>query len=181
VSATFQRIRDHLDDPAHGLAVFLLRFLLYLAAASALVLRIPPVALNPLKEATAALVAGVFRVFTERVAHHGDVVSFDGFAVRIVSECFGLLEMAIFAAAVLAFATTWRKRGLGLLLGLPAIYAFNLLRIAMLLVVGRSSPALFEFAHVYFWQATLILVITSLWLLWIRFVVRDETSALVRD
>jgi exosortase H (IPTLxxWG-CTERM-specific) len=181
VSATFERIRLGQGDPNHALAAFLLRFVLYLAAGSALILRIPPASLAAPKEATAALVAGLFRVFTEHVAHHRDVVTFDGFAVRIVSECFGLLEMAIFGAAVLAFATTWRKRALGLLLGVPAIYLFNLLRIAMLLVAGRSSPALFEFAHVYFWQATLILVITSLWLLWIRFVVRDETSSLVRD
>ena len=88
--------------------------------------------------------------------------------------------MAIFASAVLAFSTTWRKRLLGLALGLPAIYAFNLLRIGMLMFVGGHSRAIFSFAHLYFWQATLVLGITALWLLWVRFVVRDEAPAVVR-
>jgi exosortase/archaeosortase family protein len=88
--------------------------------------------------------------------------------------------MAIYAAAVLAFATSWRKRLLGVALGLPLIFAFNLLRIGMLLFVGRHSRAFFEFAHLYFWQATLVLGITALWLVWVRFVVRDEAPAVVR-
>jgi exosortase/archaeosortase family protein len=63
----------------------------------------------------------------------------------------------------------------------PTIYAFNLARIVMLLWVGRHANDYFEFIHVYFWQATLILVITSLWLVWIHLVVGDETGPVVRD
>ena len=48
----------------------------------------------------------------------------------------------------------------------------------MLVWVGRFHNELFEFMHIYFWQATLILMITSVWLLWILKVVRrDEPSA----
>ena len=35
----------------------------------------------------------------------------------------------------------------------------------------------FDFMHLYFWQATLILMITSVWLLWIFQVVRREDPA----
>jgi exosortase H (IPTLxxWG-CTERM-specific) len=165
----------------YGLAGFLIRLALYLGGAMALLPQLSPQEMQPFKQATAALAAALFGLFSDSVSAHGDIVAVSGgFSVQIVAECFGLLEMAIFAAAVLAFATSWRKRLLGLALGLPVIFAFNLLRIGMLLWVGRHSRAFFEFAHLYFWQATLVLGITGLWLLWVRFVVRDEAPAVVR-
>jgi exosortase H (IPTLxxWG-CTERM-specific) len=169
-----------MGEPAYALSGFLLRLLLYLWVATALIRRLEELYLKTIQEGTAGAVAAILRVFTDRVTQHDDIVTFDGFAVRIVSECFGLLEMAIFSAAVLAFATGWRKRAVGIALGVPTIYLFNLARILMLLWVGRHARSFFEFIHVYFWQATLILVITSLWLLWIRYVVGDETRPVVR-
>lgn len=169
-----------MGEPAYALTGFLLRLLLYLWAATALIRRLEELYLQPIQEGTAGAVAAILGLVTERVTQHRDVVTYDGFAVRIVSECFGLLEMAIFTAAVLAFATSWRKRAIGIAIGVPTIYAFNLTRILMLLWVGRHARSFFDFVHLYFWQATLILVITSLWLLWIRFVVGDETRPVVR-
>ena len=168
-------------DGSYGIAGFLVRLALYLGGAMALVPQLSAQAMQPFKDATASLAAALFGLFSESVSAHGDIVAISGeFSVQIVSECFGLLEMAIYGAAVLAFATTWRKRLLGLLLGLPMIFAVNLLRIGMLLWVGGYSREFFEFAHLYFWQATLVLGITALWLFWVRFVVRDEASAVVR-
>ena len=89
-------------------------------------------------------------------------------------ECTGIFEALIFLAAVLAYPTTWGKKFIGIGLGVPILYAFNVLRILVLLEVGCHWIALFDFMHLYFWQATLILMITSVWLLWILKVVRHE-------
>jgi exosortase H (IPTLxxWG-CTERM-specific) len=168
-------------DARYGFAGFLVRLALYLGGAMAIAPQLTAETMRPFKEATASFAAALFGLFSDSVSAHGDIVSIaGGFSVQIVSECFGLFEMAIFAAAVLAFATTWRKRLIGVALGLPVIFSVNLLRIGMLLFVGRHSLAFFEFAHLYFWQATLVLGITALWLLWVRFVVRDEAPAVVR-
>jgi archaeosortase B (VPXXXP-CTERM-specific) len=86
--------------------------------------------------------------------------------------------MLIFSAAVLAFPTSWKKKAVGLLLGNPAIYLFNVVRIAMLIVVGRYWPGAFDFMHLYFWQATMIVMIVSVWLLWIIKVVRTDEAPL---
>lgn len=176
-----QPVRDRLGEPTVALGGFLARLLLYLWLATLLIRRLEELYLESIQVGTAGAVGRVVGAFSERVTQHADVVTYDGFSVRIVSECFGLLEMAIFSAAVLAFATTWKKRAIGIAVGVPTIYAFNLARIVMLLWVGRHANDYFEFIHVYFWQATLILVITSLWLVWIRVVVGDETGAVVRD
>jgi exosortase H (IPTLxxWG-CTERM-specific) len=123
---------------------------------------------------TARIEFELLRLASDEATLEGNLVSLGGFAVRIIEECTGIFEVIIFVAAVLAFPTTPRKQAIGLAMGIPLLYVFNLLRILVLIGVGRHWPALFEFMHVYFWQATLILMITSVWLLWIFQVVRDE-------
>lgn len=172
MQALLLRLRARLARLHSPMLGYGLRLVLYLVVFTAGIDRLTPALSEGLKHGTAALSAALFAPFSDAVVVRGDVVTYAGFSVRIIEECFGLLEMAIFAAAVLAFAAPWRARLLGLALGVPVIYVFNLLRIAMLLVVGRHTPHLFDFAHLYFWQATLILVITGLWLLWVRFAVR---------
>jgi exosortase/archaeosortase family protein len=67
-------------------------------------------------------------------------------------------------------------------MGIPLLYLFNVVRIIVLILVGKFWPSIFDFMHIYFWQATLILMITSVWLLWIFKVVRDdETGTALRS
>ena len=126
---------------------------------------------------TAQLEYLVLSPFTDNVTIVGNLVSLDGFSVRIIEECTGIFEVIIYVAAVLAFPTSWAKRLIGLAMGIPLLYVFNVVRILVLILVGRYYPDVFEFMHLYFWQATLILMITSVWLLWIFKVVRDEGEA----
>jgi hypothetical protein len=46
------------------------------------------------------------------------------------------------------------------------------------MVVGRYYRESFDFMHLYFWQATMIAMITTVWLIWIAKVVRDDKAAL---
>ena len=64
---------------------------------------------------------------------------------------------------------------------LPIFYSFNVIRIGVLMVVGKHWPEYFDFMHLYFWQATLILMITSVWLLWITQVVNRDWSRSTAD
>ena len=75
------------------------------------------------------------------------------------------------AARILAFRPTAKKP---FVLGLPTLYLFNVLRIVFLTLVGVYYHDLFDFMHLYFWQATLILMITTVWVMWILLVVSRE-------
>lgn len=102
----------------------------------------------------------------------GNLITGPQIALRVIEECTGAYEMIIFAAAVLAFPTGWMKKGLGLLLGLPLLYVINILRMLLLAwVQAHGSPGLFDFMHIYFWQATLILMILGVFILWIKLAV----------
>lgn len=130
--------------------------------------------MDAMAEATAAVEYYMFLPFAANASLSEKVVVFNGFSVQIIEECTGVYEILIYAAAVLAFPTTWAKKGLGLLLGAPLLYLCNVVRIAVLMIVGRYYPSAFDFMHLYLWQATLILFIVSVWMLWIHKVVQHE-------
>ena len=127
-----------------------------------------------LMEGTATICGAVLSVFSSQVFYGGVNVSYQGFTVEIIDECTGLFEMLIYLAAVFSFATSIKKKLIGVLLGLPAIFVFNLARITLLLVAGAYSWKLFEFMHLYLWQVTLIIMIATIWIGWLYLVVYRE-------
>ena len=129
-------------------------------------------------EETSWVVYQMMLPFTSEVSQSGKFLSFHSFSVSIIEECIGVYEMLIFGAGVLAFPASARSRALGLLMGLPLLYAINVARILMLVVVGYYAPEYFDFMHLYFWQATLILMITGVWLLWLYVIVRNDPKSL---
>ena len=120
-----------------------------------------------LTESTAFAAYSVFHPFSDAIHYRGTTVLFGGFSVEIIEECTGLYEMLIYAAAVLAFPTTLVRKGIGIALGFPILYAVNVARIVFLLLMGRFYRETFEFMHLYFWQTTLVLMIASVWFLWV--------------
>ncbi len=129
---------------------------------------------------TATVCGGILDVFYEDVFVSGRNLTFHGFSVEIIEECTGLFEMLIFLAALISYPATWRSKLIGFVLGIPALYLFNVLRIVFLSVVGAHYDRLFDFMHLYFWQATLILMITTVWVIWILLVVnREKKSAAI--
>jgi exosortase H (IPTLxxWG-CTERM-specific) len=172
-----QRIRAVWENPAHRFVMLFALFLGVEVVVYPLVTKRWFFVVQAMTSATAQLQYGILRLASDAVTIEGNLVSFGGFSVRIIEECTGAFEAIIFLAAVLAFPTTWAKKAIGLALGIPLLYVFNVVRILVLLLVGRYRPDVFEFMHLYFWQATLILMITSVWLLWIFKVVRrgEET------
>ena len=163
---------------ANPLLRFIVLFLLYLTAAATAypILRDRyRFVLEALMRATARLEYIIFRVFTPDVSSSDTLVVFQGTSVKIIEECTGVYEAIIFASAVLAFPTSWKNRSIGLLLGCPLIYVFNAVRITTLIAALRYYPSAFDFMHLYFWQATLILMIMSVWALWFfKVVLREE-------
>jgi exosortase H (IPTLxxWG-CTERM-specific) len=136
-------------------------------------------AFRALEVVTAHVVAALLGLFSDRVVLRGSaVVALGNFSVTVIDECAGVYEILIFSAAVLAYPATWGQSLMGLALGIPLLYAMNVVRIAGLLVVGAWHEPAFAFMHVYFWQVTMLVMIASTWLAWLLWVVRgDEAPA----
>jgi exosortase H (IPTLxxWG-CTERM-specific) len=91
-----------------------------------------------------------------------------GFAMVIVAGCNGVEAMLVLLAGILAYPAPWRSKLVGLAIGAVAIQALNLVRIVSLFYLGQWDMNWFEWAHLYLWQALIMLDALIVWMLWIR-------------
>lgn len=124
----------------------------------------------PWTEALARASAWLVTLFDARVAAFGKVLqdTASGFAVSIEAGCNGIEAAIILIAAMLAFPAPWKHRVIGILAGLAAVQALNVARVISLFYIGQWSLAAFEWAHLYVWQALIMLDVLIVWLVWIR-------------
>lgn len=83
----------------------------------------------------------------------------------IVRGCDGSGVVFIVTAATLAFATSVRRKAVGLLLGLLVVYLINQVRIVGLYFVVANRVEWFPFLHTYL-APTLIIVLVCLYFSW---------------
>jgi exosortase H (IPTLxxWG-CTERM-specific) len=122
----------------------------------------------------ADLSAVLVKLFDARVISYDNVIqsTANGFGVAIMPGCNGVEACIILVAAIFAFPAPWRERLLGLGIGIVAVQAVNLLRIISLFYLGQWNLKWFEFAHLYLWQALIMLDVLVVWLLWVRYLAR---------
>jgi len=118
--------------------------------------------------------AVIARFFDPTIISHGKILqsAHTGFSVSIESGCNGVEASVVLIGAMLAFPSTWKMKFWGILLGFVAVQAVNLLRVVTLFFVGEWSLKVFEFAHLYMWQALIMLDVLVVWLLWMRIVAK---------
>ncbi len=165
---TTGRLRRFWSNPQLRYPVLMVLYLLIGASAFGLSLTVFPAAIDEMDRLTAVVVHQFIALFTNQTTQRAAIVTLDGFAVSIIIECVGLLEMVIYSACVLAFPAPIRAKLWGIPLGCAAIFTFNVIRIVTLLIVGRYWPDYFDFFHIYFWQATLIAMIVGVLYGWIK-------------
>jgi exosortase family protein XrtM len=78
--------------------------------------------------------------------------------LEIVRGCDGAGVLFLVVSAIIAFPSTWRRKLIGLLLGIGLIYLLNLLRISILYFVIAYRPDWFQLIHVYLAPTLMVLV-----------------------
>jgi exosortase H (IPTLxxWG-CTERM-specific) len=123
----------------------------------------------PWTEALARVSAALITVFDPSVTVAGKVLQAKGgFAVSIEAGCNGIEAAIVLIAAMLAFPAPWKHRAIGIAAGLAAVQVLNVVRVVSLFYLGQWSFAAFEWAHLYLWQALIMLDVLVVWLVWIR-------------
>jgi exosortase H (IPTLxxWG-CTERM-specific) len=116
----------------------------------------------------ARLSGAVLGLLGEDITVAGCDVSSPRFAVTIYNGCNGLITSLIFVSGVLAFPASWRAKAVGVVAGLLAIQAINLVRIVSLYYIGVFLPDYFDESHILIWQSLVILAGVGLWIVWAR-------------
>jgi len=84
--------------------------------------------------------------------------------------CTAIFIMAVYVALVLAYPVSWRMRLLGIVVGLPVVFVFNLVRIAGAAYASVYASAYFTFIHDYVFEVFMVLVLLIVWVAWLSFV-----------
>lgn len=124
----------------------------------------------PWTEALARISAGLITLFDPHVVSLGKILrsTTNGFAVSIEAGCNGVEATIILLSAIVAFPAPWKYRLIGIAAGFAAIQGLNLVRVISLFYIGQWNMAVFEWAHLYIWQALIMFDALIVWLLWIR-------------
>ena len=141
-------------------------------------LRISKIGHDYVTEPFTALLANIsaflIKLWDKDVISYGVVIqnSANGFAVGIAPGCDGIEAVIILVSAILAFPSPWKHKLVGIVLGFIAIQALNLVRIISLFYMGQWSQTMFDWFHLYLWQALIVLDALAVWLIWLRYLPR---------
>ena len=124
----------------------------------------------PWTNTLAAVSARLVTYFDPSVIATGKVLQStqNGFAVSIESGCNGVEATIVLVAAILAFPAPWKHRLMGLVAGIFAVQGLNIIRVISLFYLGQWNLDVFEWAHLYVWQALIMLDVLIVWLVWVR-------------
>ena len=98
----------------------------------------------------------------------------NGFAVSIQAGCNGIEATIVLVSAMVAFPASWKHRLAGIAIGFAAVQALNVVRVVSLFYLGQWSTPAFEWAHLYLWQALIMLDVLAVTLVWMRLSPRPE-------
>ena len=98
----------------------------------------------------------------------------NGFAVSIEAGCNGIEATIVLLAAMLAYPAPWKRKLVGLAAGTLAVQGLNVVRVISLFYLGQWNRHWFEWAHLYVWQALIMLDVLVVWLVWVRTLPRDD-------
>ena len=131
---------------------------------------------EPWTHALAGISSALVTLFDSHVVTVGKVIrsTSNNFAVSIEAGCNGVEATLVLIAAMLAFPAPWKHRLLGLVAGVLAVQFLNVLRVISLFYLGQWNRQMFEWAHLYVWQALIMLDVLVVWLIWVRRVPGDD-------
>lgn len=131
----------------------------------------------PFTKLVAWVSASVASLFDSSIQAEGIIMrsAENGTAVQIMPGCNGVEAMIVLAAAIIAFDASWRHKFIGLIVGFVAIQALNVVRIISLFYLLQWNKQWFEWAHLYVWQALIILDALIIFILWIRWLPDNPT------
>jgi exosortase H (IPTLxxWG-CTERM-specific) len=129
---------------------------------------------GPWTNALAAISARLVTMVDPTVAAAGRVLqsTTNGFAVSIEAGCNGVEATIVLVAAMAAFPAPWRAKVAGLAAGIVAVQALNVVRVISLFYLGQWDREVFDWAHLYVWQALIMLDVLVVWLVWVRLLPR---------
>jgi exosortase/archaeosortase family protein len=97
----------------------------------------------------------------------GTTVHSLNYSVAVIPACGGLSGTVLVLATAAMFSVAWKQRLKLALIGVVLIYAFNVVRVATVLVVGTRSLGGADFLHDVGFPALWTVAFATLWFYWL--------------
>jgi len=152
---------------AYPRARFVLILSLSCAAIYALINAVPASWIKPVNEHTAWTLGQALHLMGMEVLVKGEMVSGEGFSVKVIPECTAVFSLGLYLCFLLAYPASLRKRLLGVAVGVPLIWSANLLRLILVFIAGSYDRLHLDVVHVYAGQVfnvCMVFVSCSAWL-----------------
>jgi exosortase/archaeosortase family protein len=100
----------------------------------------------------------------------------NGAGIAVVESCSGVKQILQFALLMLIIPGPWKHKLWYIPLGMFIVHLTNILRISLLVVVAKHSPANIEYYHDNWLRIMFYVVIFLLWLLWVEKIAGRKTQ-----
>ncbi|MGH8003348.1 MAG: exosortase H [Limisphaerales bacterium] len=114
----------------------------------------------------AFVATGILKLFGQAATQAGQMVTVGNTSLSIATGCNGVEALALYFSAVLAFPTDWKRKAVGLLIGLIGIFLINQIRVIGLFLVAMIKPEILPEAHNYAGQTFVIILGMACWWFW---------------
>lgn len=132
------------------------------------VMNLLPSVFSAVATGTAWLTQQLLRLWGIRAGLEANSLVVPGFTCVIIFECTGIYSVLILISAILATPAAARSKAIGIAWGVPVVVAVNVVRIAVLLIIGKAYTQYLELFHGYLWQVTIILTVVIVYVIWMR-------------
>lgn len=138
---------------------------------------VPENLLNSWRDAVMVFTRIIGNVTGLIVVNSGEIMSVNGFDMRIIIHCTAIHYIALITCAILL--STWHPlayRLTGLAVAIPLLVVFNSIRLLVTGLAGAISPAAFGFVHDYLWVTLFVLLTSGIWVVWDRWPSRSRLA-----
>jgi exosortase H (IPTLxxWG-CTERM-specific) len=113
----------------------------------------------------------ILNLFGYKTQVSGATIFSSDFAISVMEGCDAMEGIALFCCGIIAFPASWKRKLIGLAIGIVSLFLLNFLRIISLFMIGIAHPDIFELMHIEVWQVIFIILAIILLLLWLRYAV----------
>ena len=90
--------------------------------------------------------------------------------LQVTFGCIGIFVLFILISGIIAFPSSFRSKGIGLLIAIPAFYFYSMFRLVIIGIVGNWFPEYIDFVHSYLMEIINVGFILFVYVIWIRYV-----------
>ena len=130
-----------------------------------------------MEQFTARTATGVLHFIGFSAAQNNTFIHLKTAVLVVNPECTAVFIMVIFSCLVAFHQTSAVSKIAAILVGLPVIFAVNLIRFIIMALLDQYRPLYLTYFPSYLWQGTLLVMVVFMWMAWMTAVGKRETKA----